>query len=251
MSPLRLFCLPYAGGSAQIFAGWQERLPAGIEVRPVELPGRGSRFHEAPVADVDRLSADLARTVAREITAGDPGPFALLGYSYGAILAFEIARRLEHLDGLRADHLIVAALRAPVWPGPLSPVSRLSDAMLRARLDALGGTPPELLADDAFMALMTPVLRADFGIADSYLLRSGPVVSCPLTVLGGSEDHGVSRQALEAWQECTTGPFAMHYLPGGHFFLRSAEGQFLDRISGALGIATAVDAGGVQGKEDR
>lgn len=244
MSRLRLFCLPYAGGSAQIYTRWQHLLPAGVEVCPVELPGRGTRFDEPPVGDVERLAADLTRTVAGEITAAGGGPFALLGYSYGSILAFEIARRLEHLHGLAAEHLLVAAIRAPGWPGPLVPVRRLSDERLRARLDALGGTPPELLADAEFMALMTPVLRADFGIADSYLLRSGPVVSCPLTVFGGTEDHGVSRAALEAWRECTTGAFALHHLPGGHFFLRTAEGRLLDRISDALGIRTAAPAGG-------
>lgn len=244
MSRLRLFCLPYAGGSAQIYARWQQLLPGGVEVCPLELPGRGRRFREAPVDDVDRLSADLTRTVERELAAGGGGPFALLGYSYGSILAFEIARRLEHLHGRTAAHLLVAAIRAPVWPGPLVPVTHLSDDRLRARLDALGGTPPELLADADFMAMMTPVLRADFGIADSYLMRSGPIVSCPLTVFGGTDDHGVSTAALEAWHECTTGPFALHHLPGGHFFLRTAEDRLLALIADALGIHTPAQAGG-------
>ena len=245
MSRLRLFCLPYAGGSAQIYVRWRRLLPAGIEVRPLELPGRGSRFNEPPVGDVERLAADLTAAVVRELTTGgDAGRFALLGYSYGSVLAFELARRLEHLHGLHAEHLMVAAIRAPVWPGPLVPVTRLSDERLRARLDALGGTPPELLADEDFMALMTPVLRADFGIADSYLLRSGPIPSCPLTVFGGTEDRGVSREALEAWRECTTGPFALHHLPGGHFFLRSAEDQLIDRISRTLGATPAAHYAG-------
>ncbi|MCG7526457.1 alpha/beta fold hydrolase [Streptomyces sp. OfavH-34-F] len=239
MRPLRLFCLPYAGGSAQIYAHWQSLLPPDIEIHPVELPGRGSRFHEAPEGDVERLADGLSRALAAELVATGGGPYALLGYSYGSILAFEIARRLEHLHGLPPDHLMVAAIRAPVWPGPLKPVARLDDEGLRARLAALGGTPPELLADEAFMELMMPVLRADFGIADSYLLRTGPIVSCPLTVFGGTEDHGVSKEALQAWEECGTGPFALHYLPGGHFFLRSAERQLLETICRSLGLAMA------------
>lgn len=40
----RIYCLPYAGGSASIFAGWRQALPANLEVCAIELPGRGPVF---------------------------------------------------------------------------------------------------------------------------------------------------------------------------------------------------------------
>lgn len=40
---LRLFCLPYAGGSALMFRTWPNALPADVEVCPVQLPGRSTR----------------------------------------------------------------------------------------------------------------------------------------------------------------------------------------------------------------
>ena len=43
---LRLFCLPYAGGSAVIYNNWFKSLPPEVEVCPVQLPGRGSRMLE-------------------------------------------------------------------------------------------------------------------------------------------------------------------------------------------------------------
>ena len=39
---MRLFCFPYAGGSAQLYHKWAARLPSAVEVCPVQLPGRES-----------------------------------------------------------------------------------------------------------------------------------------------------------------------------------------------------------------
>ena len=58
---LRLFCFPYAGGGASLFARWGELLPAAIDVCAVQPPGRygalgieGDRitqFQEKPEGD--------------------------------------------------------------------------------------------------------------------------------------------------------------------------------------------------------
>jgi medium-chain acyl-[acyl-carrier-protein] hydrolase len=240
MSRRLLFCLPYAGGSARVFEDWSDALGAGIEVVPLELPGRGLRFAEAPVAELEPLVAELTATVAAEVVRRGGGPlrpagFALLGYSYGSVLAFETARRLEARHGLTAGHLLVAAMRGPRWPGPPVPVSRLSEPRFRERLRALGGTPVELLENEDFMTLMTPVLRADFEVADGYLWRDGPGVSCPVTAYGGSEDRSVSAPALSAWADATSGPFRLQVLPGDHFFLRPSRSQLLREVAEALG----------------
>ena len=72
---LRLFCLPYAGGSAvRIYGAWDRYLPADIEVVPVELAGRGSRIGEVPVPRAEALVADALR----QVVPGTDEPFALL-----------------------------------------------------------------------------------------------------------------------------------------------------------------------------
>ena len=43
---MRLYCLPYAGGGAQIYRGYSDALPAEVEVCAVQLPGRERRFAE-------------------------------------------------------------------------------------------------------------------------------------------------------------------------------------------------------------
>ncbi|MGV7927253.1 thioesterase II family protein, partial [Mycobacterium kansasii] len=45
---MRLFCLPYSGASAMIYARWRRLVPSWLEVVPVELPGRGRRMDEPP-----------------------------------------------------------------------------------------------------------------------------------------------------------------------------------------------------------
>jgi surfactin synthase thioesterase subunit len=229
VSPLRLYCLPYAGGSARVFADWAGALPAGVELVGLELPGRGLRFHEEPVARLEPVVADLLGAVLSR----PPERFAVLGYSYGSLLAFELCRRLEHYHGLVAEHLFVAAMRAPGVPRTEPPVSALPDHLFREHIRSLGGTPPEVLEHDALMEILLPVLRADFTVVDNYAYHGKPV-SCPVTAFGGFDDAGVTPDALTAWAGCTLGPFALHMFPGGHFFLRTARDELLSHLAGAL-----------------
>ncbi|QCB94987.1 thioesterase II family protein [Cellulomonas shaoxiangyii] len=240
MTPLRLYCLPYAGGSGRVFADWGPDLAPRVDVVPLELPGRGSRLREEPLDRLEPVVRDVVGSVLRDRVAHGPAPFAVLGYSYGAVLAFELARALEHAHGLRPEHLVVAAMRGPRWPGPVVQVAQLSPERFRHRLARLNGTPRELLDDLGFMALMEPVLRADFAVADSYLWRDGPGVGCPVTALGGTADRSVTAAALDAWAAATTGPFRRHLLPGDHFFLRPSREGLLRTLADALRVGGPV-----------
>lgn len=46
-----------AGTSASVFHGWLDAAlaPLGVEVVPVELPGRAARIREPPIADMRQL----------------------------------------------------------------------------------------------------------------------------------------------------------------------------------------------------
>ena len=81
---LRLFCFPYAGGSALIYRGWQNYLPAGVSVWPVQLPGRGSRYKEPPYVSMPALVGAVTEAIEPFLDM----PFAILRHSNGAMMGF-------------------------------------------------------------------------------------------------------------------------------------------------------------------
>src|SRR5213592_2035686 len=85
---LRLFCVPYAGGSSRVFQSWAAGLPPAVELCAVELPGRGTRLHEPPLTEFAALINALAEAVRPYLDK----PYALFGHSFGALLSFELAR---------------------------------------------------------------------------------------------------------------------------------------------------------------
>ena len=62
---LDLYCLPCAGASASVYLRWRRRLPAWIEVLPLELPGRGMRLGEPLVEDFQTLAEQLCEEIAQ------------------------------------------------------------------------------------------------------------------------------------------------------------------------------------------
>lgn len=241
---LRLFCLPYAAGSARVFRGWHRDLPGFVEVRPLELPGHGRRSREEPIGELEPIMADLLGQVLRKADR----PVAILGYDYGALLGFELAHRLERQHGIVPAHLFVAAMRAPVWPRPAEPVSEMSEDRFKELLrrpvghDTCGG----LLDIDSLMDFAIRVLRADFQVSDNYPYAPEKTLSCPITAFRGRDDAGVSDQSVQAWNVCTNGCFRRHEMPGGHYFLYRAKELFLHRIAAELCAADrrpAVSAG--------
>lgn len=161
---LRLFLFPYAGGGASLFRGWAAGLPAEVDVCPVQLPGREERIGEAPFARLATLAPVLAQVLRSHLDL----PFVLFGYSLGALICFELARRLRRRFGLRPAALLAAACPAPQL-APASPALHgLPQDRLLAELRGMNGTSETFFQDPDLQALFLPVLRADFSMYDTY-----------------------------------------------------------------------------------
>lgn len=229
----RLVCFPFAGGGASIYRAWRRLQPDGLDVHPVQLPGREGRIREPAFRGVGPLVDRLMATIPE----GIPPPFALFGHSMGALIAYEVSRRLEEM-ALPGPHLLVAsAARPPHLMRRADPLHGLPDQAFRAALRDLEGTPEAVLEHDELMELLLPTLRADFELCETYEYRDRPPMACPILVIGGAEDRSVSPPILREWVKMTRGGFSELMLPGGHFFLDEHAAAILKRIEEKMGGA--------------
>jgi medium-chain acyl-[acyl-carrier-protein] hydrolase len=221
---LRLFLIPHAGGSASTYQ-LNKYFPESIELCPVQLPGRETRFAEPPLTAMDEVVDELAPAIA----ANADLPYALFGHSMGALIAFSLTRRLRSAGASLPRHLIMSAHRAPHLPdGNL--LHDLPEEELAARLTAAN----PILLDPDLRKIFLPILRADLTLCETYAHEPDEPLPCPITALGGRADEMVDEAELRGWAVHTSARFALHMLPGGHFYMRGAEHVLAEHIRHAL-----------------
>jgi medium-chain acyl-[acyl-carrier-protein] hydrolase len=235
LARLRLFCFAYAGGDASVFRSWPDNLPAAVEVYPVRLPGRGPRLSEEPFR---RLPA-LVEALVPALLPHTDKPFAFFGHSMGALVAFEVARRLRRVHRVEPAHLFLSGSSAPQLPRTGKRTYDLPDAEFVENLRRLNGTPREVLEHGELLELIMGQLRADFELIQTYTYTSEPPLSCGVSVFGGLDDCPSGAERLAPWREQTTGAFSLSMLPGDHFFIHSSEHLLFRLLSQKLRQLTA------------
>lgn len=220
----RLVCFPFAGDAlpASAFRRWQRHLQHETAFWVARYPGRAERLSDPHPEAVHELIDELADAFSRESMV----PTLFLGHSMGALVAFELARRLR--DTLHAPmHMIVSAFFAPQSLTQERNEYGQDDAELLRRLDTLGGTPAQVLHNKELQELLLPTIRADFNACDRYIYQDAAPLECRLIAMGGYHDPLVKEQELSNWSVQTQGEFHLKMFPGGHFYLFSEQAESL------------------------
>ena len=224
---LRLLCLPPAGGGAQLYRRWPSLLPPHVGVVAAELPGRGTRLTERPVTDLASIVEQLGSAVASLLDR----PLVIFGHSMGGTLGAELCRLLSVRAGQRPDMLVAAGCEPPHAARKRDYSAWLTEDGLRRFLTEMGGTPPELLANEEYMRMLTPVLRADLTVlAGRRHDPTAPALGCAIRAYRGIEDRSVNPDRIARWREASDGDFRLSTFPGGHFFVQESASQVLARL---------------------
>ena len=228
---MRLVCFPHAGGSASYFFPLSRALAPEFDVYAVQYPGRQDRRSEPFVDNID----DMADEVFAALEPLTEAPMALFGHSMGAVLAFEVSRRLESLAGRRPALVFVSGSRAPSRYGDDEPDKGPGgDKVLVDEMRELGGTDPRLLNDPEMLAAILPAFRNDYRALQEYRRETDAGINAPIIVMTATDDPKTSLADARAWHEHTTGGGDVHTFSGGHFYLEKQPQKVIEVITQKL-----------------
>jgi medium-chain acyl-[acyl-carrier-protein] hydrolase len=217
----RLVCFPYAGGGPGLYRTWAEELP--VEVCAIRAPGRDSRSDEAPHESM----AEMLDALLPELLPYLDKPFALFGYSLGAVHAFELARTLAKRGLPRPRAVFVAACAAPDRLPPTTEATLTDDALLA--LLAQSGVASEVLANPDMLGAILRVLRADARQLQTY--TSGEAsLDVPLVAYASEGDPLAPLPSAMAWGRWTSSSFSLRQMPGEHFFIHTHPDVLLAQV---------------------
>jgi surfactin synthase thioesterase subunit len=222
-----LVCLPFAGAGAAFFRGWREFCPEKVAVRPLQLPGREHRIREAPFRHVPAAADALATETARDIASG---PIAVFGHSLGAVLGYELTRRLLAL-GRDVTHLFVSGAPGPTIPR-MERAATLEDDRFLERVEQLAGYHHPAFDVPELRAVLLPTLRADVEMHENYLPTDLATIDVPIVALRGANDKLVPPEHVAQWSLVAARGFRQVELPGGHMYLLEDARRVVDLVTG-------------------
>lgn len=207
--PVRLFCFPHAGGDATAYTPLARALAPLAEVWALRPPARGGRTRHPMPPDFDALVAVVTEALIPHLTGGDGGRFAFYGQSFGALLAYEVARALP--AGLRPEPVVAVGA-----PCPADWTARTTRDLDAPELLGLTGLEEVVRDDPALAELALAALRTDLAVSATYRHRPHTPIGSAIHALAGADDPMLAPADLSGWAAHTRGAFGHGVVPGGH-----------------------------------
>lgn len=212
---LKLVCFPFAGSSASIFRPWIDRLPREVEVLAVQLPGRENRLREPYLRDMNQIVEQLEREIGPVL---DP-PFVFFGHSLGSLIAYELLQRLEATGRCRPELFFASGGPAPHTRIPPDERRTLTQDQILRDLRQISGAHASLLEDTEVLALLLPMLQADFEVYTNYRYRESAPLQSSIVSIRGASDAYITHESQLEWSRHTDRRFSFHVIPGPHLFV--------------------------------
>ncbi|MBU1627179.1 putative thioesterase [bacterium] len=217
---LRLFCFPYAGGTAEIYHDWQYKLPEEIEMVAIHYPGHIQRSRE----NLFRRLSSLVESISGEIEQYMDKPCAFFGHSMGALIAYELSQHFVSEDKKMPEYLFLSARRAPHLPVIHPYMHKLSTEECVSVMRGFDMVPDEVSDNKPLIEKILPMLKADFEMIETWQfdIEVSPL-DIPICAFGGTNDKLASKKDIEAWEKMTSGEFNAYFFPEKHFFILNNE----------------------------
>lgn len=232
---IQLFCLPFAGGSKTVFNKFEKCLNSKIETVLIEYPGHDSRRNEDFCSNIDEIVMDACRQIRGKRKKNLP--YALLGYSMGSVIAYELLCRICRSQTKfygEPVHVFFCAIEALSEFKPRIYFDKMDQKDIIDILKNMGGIEEAVFSDKRFLEVFLRPVRADYKILADYALDDKneilPNVDC--SVLFSAKDIPFVR--VKGWQELVSGNVEFHELGNNHFFIKDCFKNMAELVSKKL-----------------
>lgn len=227
---VQLFILPYAGGSIAAFKRLTDLIDERIDVVTVEYPGRGTRVKEPLVDNIEALIKDAIKFCYER--RNNSIPYAVMGYSMGSVMAYEMLARKALPGELR--HFFVSAEVSPKERSlELRKVSNPTNERLLERARSLGGLDERMLCNKRFFDIFIRPMLSDYRLFFEYRFPGyQEKLKADTTFFYCEQD--TSLIDIEKWSELIEGKYDFHEMGENHFFINQHYQEMAKVINDTL-----------------
>ncbi|WP_455714514.1 thioesterase II family protein [Anaerosporobacter sp.] len=216
MNNIKVFCIPFAGGSAGSYYSWKKRLAdLGFNLCAVELKGRGQRFREPLYDSFEEAVEDIFEQIQMKVK---EEPFVIFGHSMGGMLAYAVAEKIVKTMGHRKFVLVISGVNPPHARVEQN-LHKLTKEDFMIQMEKLGGIPKEVLDNKELYDMCARIMFSDVKMLELYKFpEKQEPLPVPFTILYGEKDSVTNERIME-WKNYSSISCESYKFTGGHFYI--------------------------------
>lgn len=235
---IKLFCFHPAGGTSSMYHEWVDKINPEAELIAIELPGRGERINEDAYEDKAKLVEDLTPVIAKYADR----PFMFFGHCMGALILFEVTRKLRKDFNIQPNLITISASPHPTDFEVTHKFHLMSDLELAELFPELDRSNFD---DDEYYNLVLRIMRSDIQLGKLYqfLEKDIPPLDIPIVSLGPVDDELSDQEYFKIWDKETTGSFELISCSGGHNYIYKQSDMLTELVNNQINKLLPVESG--------
>ncbi|MBS4536687.1 thioesterase [Clostridium sp. D2Q-14] len=214
---IKIFALPFAGGSSFSYKDWKFSF-GNIKLIPLDYSGHGKYFKGKLADDFEELVKDVVEKILTfDIQTEE---FCIYGHSLGGIVAYHTALILEEDYFLKPLCTMVGACYSPKDFANLGDYTQIDDK-LKNNLVLQGRVSKTLVYTKEFEHFFYPAIKNDFKLVSKYYFQSMKLLQSDIDIFCGLFDSDIDIEAMKKWCQYSNSKSRIHIIDGDHFFLES------------------------------
>lgn len=232
-SEIKLYTLPFAGGSSFSYMPWKRYLNSGIELKNLDYPGHGRRMKSKLANKLNDLVEDIAKQIKNDNI--ENAPFAIYGHSLGGMVAYLTTLELLTKHNMCPSKVIIAACKCPDKFANNKKQKVNYDVIIDELLQ--GNRVTEQIAKSVeFNTNIYPIIENDFQMINDCNISQikKQKLNNDIICLYGEEDQTVKYLDILGWKEYTEKNIVSKSFSAGHFFMEDKAKEVCEYINELL-----------------